>query len=81
MKKTLKAALVILVMAACGRGAWASPDSKPQPHLTQAQVDQLRAQQKQRHRKKAKTAVRKVGGQALRGAKRVSPGPVKKNNP
>jgi hypothetical protein len=77
MKKILKAALVILVMAACGPGAWASPDAKPHPQLTRAQVDQLRAEQKQRHQKKAKIPTRKVDGKALRGAKRVSPDPVK----
>jgi hypothetical protein len=79
MKNILTAALVILVMAACGPRAWAS-DDKPQPHLTQAQVDQLRADQKQRHHKKSKTTTRKVDGKALRGAKRVSPDPVKNHN-
>jgi hypothetical protein len=65
MKSILKTALVILAIAAGGQGAWASTDAKP--HLTQAQVDQLRADQKQRHQKKAKPTARKVDGRPNRG--------------
>ncbi len=69
MKKTFKAAMIILVMAVSGTGAWASNDPH---HLTQAQIDQFKAKHKAGH---PKSKGHKVSGSAVRGANQVSPKP------
>lgn len=76
MKKILKAAMIILAMAVCGTGAWASNDK---PRLTQAQINQFRAEHKAHHQKQTKPS-RTVAGKAVRGANQVSPKPMKRDH-
>lgn len=71
MKKIFKAAVIILVMAVSGTGAWASNDH---PRLTQAQIDQYKANKHKARHHSDKT--HKVAGSAVRGASQVSPKPA-----
>jgi Spy/CpxP family protein refolding chaperone len=73
MKKILKAAVIILVMAVSGTGVWAD-----QTGLTQTQIDQIKANHKAGHPKRHRT--HKVSGQAVRGANQVSPKPMEGNH-
>jgi hypothetical protein len=70
MKKIFKAAMIILVMAVSGTGAWASNDH---PRLTQAQIDQFKAAHKAKYQKAKGT--HKVAGNAVKGTHQVSPKP------
>jgi hypothetical protein len=64
MKKILKAAMIILVMAVSGTGAWADQT------LTQTQI----AAHKSGHHKGKGT--HKVSGKAVKGTNQVSPKPM-----
>jgi hypothetical protein len=78
MKNPIRTLSFILVTLACGAGAWAqvTPVTSGQ-HLTRGQVDQLKTQGKKHSHKFS----RKVEGKAAKGAKKVSPDPMKKNQP
>jgi uncharacterized protein HemX len=78
MKNPIRTLCFILLTLAFGAGAWAQVTPvTPGQHLTRSQVEQLKTQGKKHSRKYA----RKVEGKAAKGAKKVSPDPVKKNQP
>jgi hypothetical protein len=78
MKNPIRTLSFILLTLAIGPGAWAQETPvTPGQHLTRDQVGQLKTQGKKHSHKYS----RKVGGKAAKGAKKVSPDPVKKNQP
>lgn len=80
MKRILMASVALFITAGVGIGVWADePAVKPGERLTRDQAVQLRDAAKQKHQKKGNPD-RKIEGKAAKGARKVSPDPVKKTN-
>lgn len=76
MKKAISVAMTLVWMAVVAGGAWADTPVKKTTSLTKAQFQE---KIKARHSKQLKNG-QKIEGLAKKGAPRVSPPVVKKNN-